>query len=438
MNLLKTIALFCLAGAAFCLTPVLPVKSSVVSAVQSLAPNTGMYLPAFTCTDVYNGSGLAIYETFAAKGPGVRNYCTKWVWAPDRKRALYAGANHGAPHKFNDVWEYDLASNTWVMLYKGDGSVPCHTWWNFAYDTKRDTLWWPSAGGCGNWVDWHRFDPEARDGWSVASFANSAPTICAGGMFHYIPDRDIFVYMCADWMGPGMWEYNPNTRRFTLIAGDSVYFDPDCCPKTEAVFNYDTHLRILVGFRGGNVFHYNFDTHEWKLAATGPFNAYDAFTACAFDTAAGLHLILDNGTLYGYDAATKTVRTLTPQGQQPWTGDYMGYYDEQYQVFVVYHGNLGNPTPWVYRAPATSSAIARRAAVRAGEIGLFPSPVARGGSVRVDCRGMENVGVYAPDGRRIAVIAPGAAWKADVPAGVYLVRGMMGTQTRSRRLVVMN
>jgi hypothetical protein len=54
------------------------------------------------------------------RGPKPRNYCRKWVWAPDRKRALFCGANAGVPHRFNDVWEYDLASNTWGLLYEPD------------------------------------------------------------------------------------------------------------------------------------------------------------------------------------------------------------------------------------------------------------------------------------------------------------------------------
>ena len=37
-----------------------------------------------------------------------------------RTRALFAGANHGSPHRLNDVWEFDLPSLTWAMLYAPD------------------------------------------------------------------------------------------------------------------------------------------------------------------------------------------------------------------------------------------------------------------------------------------------------------------------------
>ena len=43
-------------------------------------------------------------------GPQSRNYCVKWVWEPDRKRAIFCGGNAGVPHRLNDVWEFDLQS----------------------------------------------------------------------------------------------------------------------------------------------------------------------------------------------------------------------------------------------------------------------------------------------------------------------------------------
>ena len=53
-------------------------------------------------------------------GPLARDFTLKMVWAPERKRVLFCGANHGVPHRLNDVWEFDLAALTWVMLYAPD------------------------------------------------------------------------------------------------------------------------------------------------------------------------------------------------------------------------------------------------------------------------------------------------------------------------------
>ena len=66
-----------------------------------------------------------------------------------------------------------------------------------------------------------------------------------------------------------------------------------------------------------------------------------------------------------------------------------------------------------------------------------PNPLTRGRSLRVDIHGMENVCVYTTGGRKIADLIPGKAWKADVPAGVYLVRGARAGSILSRLLVVL-
>lgn len=43
-------------------------------------------------------------------GPLARDFTLNMVWAPERKRALRCGANHGVPHRFSDVRGIDFAS----------------------------------------------------------------------------------------------------------------------------------------------------------------------------------------------------------------------------------------------------------------------------------------------------------------------------------------
>ncbi len=54
-----------------------------------------------------------------------RDYCNKMVYAPERKTALYAGGSHQT-WRSNDVWEFDLASNTWTRLFAPDGGNHAH------------------------------------------------------------------------------------------------------------------------------------------------------------------------------------------------------------------------------------------------------------------------------------------------------------------------
>ncbi len=52
--------------------------------------------------------------------PRHRDYCNKMPWAADRGTAFYAGGSHQT-YRGNDVWEYDLGSNTWHELFAPDG-----------------------------------------------------------------------------------------------------------------------------------------------------------------------------------------------------------------------------------------------------------------------------------------------------------------------------
>ena len=95
----------------------LPVDEALLKQIAELPGNTWMKLPPVkTAGDL---SWLSPKSDYRRQGPRIRDYCNKMVWAPERERALYCGAGHNI-HLYNDVWEYDLASNTWICLYAPD------------------------------------------------------------------------------------------------------------------------------------------------------------------------------------------------------------------------------------------------------------------------------------------------------------------------------
>ena len=100
--------------------PPLPPDPTVTAILNGLGDNSSAMLPPIKTAGEFND--VARKYTMERTGPVCRDYCIKAVWAPERKRALYAGANHGAPHRLNDAWEYDLPSNTWVLLFAPDPS----------------------------------------------------------------------------------------------------------------------------------------------------------------------------------------------------------------------------------------------------------------------------------------------------------------------------
>ncbi len=92
-------------------------EPGIVKQLADLANNTVARLPQFKVV----GDRIGEDSYFAKRGPGGRDYCNRMYYAPSRKTALFAGANHGAPSRLNDAWEYHLGSNTWIRLCAGDG-----------------------------------------------------------------------------------------------------------------------------------------------------------------------------------------------------------------------------------------------------------------------------------------------------------------------------
>lgn len=107
---------------------------AVVAQLNGLQPGQSLVLDPVKV----QGDGIESFKQWYRNGPGQRDYCNKMPYATDRGTALYAGGNHGGPHRLNDVWEYHLGSNTWHLLYGPDGGNPGQ--WKTAYFLTSRTL----------------------------------------------------------------------------------------------------------------------------------------------------------------------------------------------------------------------------------------------------------------------------------------------------------
>ena len=85
---------------------------TTIATLNALGEGAGLYLPPCKA----EGKGIEMVSGFSKRGPSVRDYGNKMVYAPDRQTGMYAGANHGAPHRLNDVSEYHLGSNAWHLI----------------------------------------------------------------------------------------------------------------------------------------------------------------------------------------------------------------------------------------------------------------------------------------------------------------------------------
>ena len=149
--------------------PKLESNAANVDKIKALKSNEACLLTKPTIIEIMGDfeKGWHYMKEF---GPEGRDYSLKMVWMSDRKRAFFCGANHQSPHRFNDAWEYDLASNTWVCLYNpdyndvlplpayakdtlvvkdgwlrtknGGPGHPAHTWSGITYDPNQKAIVW--------------------------------------------------------------------------------------------------------------------------------------------------------------------------------------------------------------------------------------------------------------------------------------------------------
>jgi hypothetical protein len=227
-------------------TPILAPKSDVTEKLAALKPNHAVLIGKAELTGDFNDTARK-YELHKT-GPKGRDFTIKMCWAADRKRALFCGANHGVPHRLNDVWEFDLPSLTWVMLYapdnargygdlgkdfsdvefkngvlitkRGGPAVIAHTWWGLTYDSKRKALLFMNT-----WVTdqkkavkelggdpadlytgpplWAFFPAERK--WKPFTAPKPYPVGVFGGMLEYIPELGGSVWHANNWQMHGTW-----------------------------------------------------------------------------------------------------------------------------------------------------------------------------------------------------------------------------------------
>jgi hypothetical protein len=342
-------------------------------------------------------------------GPRLRNYCAKWVWAPDRKRALFCGANAGVPHRLNDVWEYDLASNTWICLWEPDPDLnkygrlygmkdpeavkvvegladvrdgalmtkrgapfdPVHTWSALTYDPNTKALLWVMGNQnkigykykdglpWGKILLWAYYPYENR--WEFIRPDEKSPPGQNASILEYIPDRKEVLWYTHSWKGDATSLWNPTARTWKELLGKKEMQTNPACPGTEAIAAYDTKNRVLVAHLGGTLregkaepkrtYHYDFTANKWEKvleSAEGPVG-FDSGRTMVYDSTAEACLILDEGTLWSYRVNERKWTRLSLKGPAPAAKRFMACYSPEHNVLMA---DDGNGRVWVYRHTA--------------------------------------------------------------------------------------
>ncbi len=386
--------------------PELKPDPEVMKIVDALQPGHGANLPRFKTAGDLNA--VAREHKLDRDGPGARDYCIKMAWMPDRKRAIYYGANHGAPHRLNDVWEHDLPSNTWVCLYgpdvskrsyeshfadldrqwlekgivrtqRGGPTLIPHSWWNMTWDPQLGAMVTPISWTVAKaqaelrkkmrhspplWA----FYPQKGKWEPVMNSKGERPRYENARQMEYVPELGGTLWITS----AGMYLYNSQANEWKLLGKRSKYGEH--YPPRESVAAYLPDRKLIVvhsragkgkpstGYPESKTYHYSVQKDEWKLAHHGkekdnPPPGFDARTNFVYDRAAGVCLLWDpsrTGALWSYDPETAAWRKLETRGDPPPTEGrdaMLAYYDAARNVLVV-NGQ------WVYRHKQAAEAEA--------------------------------------------------------------------------------
>ncbi|MHC4917724.1 MAG: kelch repeat-containing protein, partial [Planctomycetota bacterium] len=397
--------------------PEIPPDPGVVKTLESLEAGCSAVLPRPKVTgDITETARRFKLDKL---GPCGRDYCIKMLWMPDRKRAAFGGANHGGPGRLNDIWEYDLAGNTWVCLYGPDmskdndpahwkdvtvdenGIFRCkrggpanvgHLWWQITYDTERRAIAWicrwgsdaPFAkalpgkmGGrlpdCALWL-YYPYERKWEPVTGSKIVGDKHPGTPNASALEYIPDLKRYLWMRQDGM---TWSYNAATNTWTDMKpnGGSLKRGDQRSHSFEATTVYVPSRKILVSAgcnrprRGekkwtGRTNVYDIPANTWKKVADGdgvPVG-HDSWAPFVYDSVADVCLMFQckEKQLYVFDIDGAKWSKLAVKGPPvPGHNRLQSYYDPARNVWVI-HSHRGDKV-WVYRHKrrAPSAAAAR-------------------------------------------------------------------------------
>ncbi len=290
--------------------PELPPDPAVMKILDALGENQSALLPPLKTHGEFSADQKQWRHDKV--GPTRRDYCLKWVWEADRGRAAFCGGNAGVPHKLNDVWEYDLASNTWVLLWEPDpdtnrvrhmkpeeakayldsfvtvdketGEImtkrgapfdPVHTWWGLTYDPELHAVLWVMGnhhlhdkfmgmhpelqadyklGGFHKMRMWAYYPYEHR--WQFMPVPADMPELHKTGaaILEYIPELKGSLWYASTFMQTAVFRSNDRSwGSFTKLAPNSqTWAKMTDFPAMEAVAAYDSASKVLVACRGGD------------------------------------------------------------------------------------------------------------------------------------------------------------------------------------------
>jgi hypothetical protein len=376
--------------------PALPVNEEALAKIQQLKPNQGAIIGKAQVVGEFND--VAKRFELDRTGPRGRDFTIRMVWAPERKRVLFCGANHAVPHRLNDVWEFDLAAMAWIMLYapdnprdytglgkdpsdvefkdgilitkRGGPAVIGHTWWGLTYDPELKQMLFMNTWvtnkkkaveqlggdpeqlypGAPLWA----FSPQSGK-WTMIKTEPPYPRAIFGGMLEYIPTLKGTIWHANNWQMHGTWLYDAKTNAWKDLQANTSQGDfEQQAPAPEQVGYYDPRRNWVIVHRHKATHHYDVAKNTWTKVLSFDQDSdqvpygHDAYAPMYYDPASGHGLLIEHKTnsLWAYDPDKIAWTKLTPEGDPiPEGNKRLAYIDYAQNVFVLLHGT----TVWAYR-----------------------------------------------------------------------------------------
>lgn len=371
-------------------------NARVLQWLRDLPPGRGVVLGDARVEGEFNP--VAREYALDRTGPRGRDFSVKMVWSPERGTAWFLGANHGSPHRLNDVWEFDLASLTWRLAYapdnprsyagmgkdasdvvfrdgvlqtlRGGPAVIGHTWWGLTYDDKSRQIIYMNTWATdqekvirelgGNPDARYRGAPlwtfsPASSSWTALRPGQPFPRAPFAGLLEYVPVLDGVVWHSNHWQMRATWLYSTTSGGWRKLTehGTAVDYVKDL-PAQEQVGYYDPRRAMLVVMRGGRVAHFDVARNHWakvldlpKDSADAP-DAHDARTPIYYDPVSGHGLLFDlkDDAVWSYDPDAKHWSRQAVSGDPvPQGKKRLSYFDPRHNVLVVIDG----VKVWAYR-----------------------------------------------------------------------------------------
>ena len=368
----------------------------------------------------------------------------------------------------NDVWAFDLGSNTWTNLTPASGSAPAPRLTPASiYDPDGHRMvTWSGQGQGAFFNDVWAFDLDTNT-WSPFTPAGGPPQVRYGVGYTWDPlAKELVTFAGFTSLGrfDDVWRFKPSAATWTDVS-------PGTGPLARCLHAacYDAQKHRMIMYAGQNnsgplddIWALDLNSNTWTdlTPAVKPSARY--FSPVVYDTAhnrltmfGGQGLIGFNSEVWAFDLWTKQWTQLSPSGVAPsQRGGSAAIYDGAHDRMVIFGGNDGTVRNDVWSVANLSGTLTPAGPVPASlELRNFPNPFNPETTIEyaLPAPGRVQLRVYSIDGARVRVLADGVqaagahrvSWDgsdaagARVASGVYLLRVEAGGASLTRKVTLL-